>query len=143
MEENFMMERKNVQEKGNPRHYPDGLMMSRIHFNIIQIQSFNYLGAAEQTRQSHSLPCFMYVDHDLVENQRKENIHLRNEPDKRNLQLASIGKTKLKFFTLGGDLNFGENGSAYLVMWSITLSSNFCALLSCIMREYQKRETYV
>jgi hypothetical protein len=43
---------------------------------------------------------------------------------------------------LGGDLNFDENGSVYFVICFIILTSNFRALSSCIMREYQKNKPF-
>jgi hypothetical protein len=65
-----------------------------------------------------------------------------DERDWWSWQSASIEETKSKFFTLVRDLNFDENRSVYM-MWFITSSSNFGALLSCIMRECQKRETFL
>jgi hypothetical protein len=57
------------------------------------------------------------------------------------MNIIDIEETKFKFFTLSGDLNFDENGSAHFMMWFIILSSHFHALLSCITRGCQKRET--
>jgi hypothetical protein len=43
---------------------------------------------------------------------------------------------------LGGDLKFDENASAYFVICFIIVTSNFRALLSCIMRECQKNKVF-